>query len=194
MIDQVLGVAQGLLPIKPLGIVRQLTSELTGQKPAGSRAQEAVEARMSSFAQQLQEMVASGQIKSLSDDSLNQLSGAYEANVSAFNDMLGKIFGARGIDTSQPMTIGVDDHNRFEVTNGHPQADDIETLLNRHPALIVPFQRLAAQSQFLDMAQRQSGFVDVAATGDYRQIAQYRAQAEPRGDLRDYQVTVQFDA
>jgi len=173
MIGAVLGVAEGLLPVKPFSMLRQAFSSQGNGSNGVSRRDEA---RFSEMAQALRGQSAGNQITGADNENIARMRAALEEMIAAFEEQVGNIFAAQGIDTSQPINLTLDSHNRFNA-HGHPDAEAITAALRDHPELVREFREIAGRSKALESVSFAHALRERIAAGDITSARQYRQAA-----------------
>ena len=92
-----------------------------------------------------------------SDGGVN-LTKSFEAASAAFNDRLGSLFRAAGIDTAQPIDLRSDSQGHVRVVNDHPDKEKIEALFADDPELANQFRGLSAMAALLKAAEEHAEF------------------------------------
>lgn len=124
-----------------------------------------------------------------SDGGVN-LTKSFEAASAAFNDRLGNLFRAAGIDTTHPIDLRSDSQGHVRVTNDHPQKEKIEALFADDPELANQFRGLSAVAALLKAAEEHAAFVRAYEADPEAVLRRYE---QPFADHRD-EVTFRFSA
>ncbi len=86
------------------------------------------------------------------------LTKSFEAATAAFNDRLGNLFRAAGIDTARPIDLRSDSQGRIRVTNDHPDKAKVEALFAEGPELANQFRGLSGMAALLRAVEQHAEF------------------------------------
>lgn len=97
-----------------------------------------------------------------------------------FQELIAPKLAELGIDTGQPMTLTVDRLGNIRETSGHPQADEIEHLLESNDQAARYFRQAATQFETIRAAREHEQFAQLYSQNPELAVEQYAHLFENR--------------
>lgn len=110
-----------------------------------------------------------------------------------FRQLLAPKLAEAGIDLSQPMTLAVDGLGNIRETSGHPQAAEIEHLLETNEGAARYFRKAAAQFETLRAAREQEQFSQLYSQNPDLAVEQYAHLFDDRRNAPQFSLRLGGD-
>lgn len=131
-------------------------------------------------------------LDSLPSTLVDMENGGREA-LSTFHRLLQQKLAELGIDTSHPMTLEIDNLGNIRETSGHPQASEIEQVLETHEGISRYLRKAASQYELARAAREHAQFSEVYAKNPDLAVSQFSHLFDDRREQPRFSALLMAD-